>query len=1212
MATAVATPMSSGADRRKSGRAVHAPPNFSQENHQGSVLNSAKRKRGDGVTNGDSMHDAGEDSSDDSDSTEGEPDEEELRERQRKVQKSRSRGTAKPATKRPRTKAGPSTTLAIHSANAPVKKVSKMAKSKARARPSQIEATGLFADMFGKGNDADTAATSWYNKLEGDHVAGIMDAVNFVLQTIGCDARVTQDDVNDPDHITERLSDVLEQYAEQKEGDFPLSGKQRQYHGMKEVFIDFFKAIPHVLHNSGLLYEEEAVYDNLHVWLATMASAQYRSFRFTATLASLSMSTGQAEVAKDVQASITASKHQFDTEQKKKNRNQARIATLQAEMTRDEKRLEIIDRQLKDEFDTVYTHRYRDVDEKLRVECARALGSWIQIYRHHFLDGHFLRYLGWVMSDPNAETRLEVIRQLKALYKTRGNIAQLRGFTDRFRWRMVEMGEKDADLSVRVETIELLNVLRSAELLEPGDIDTVGKLIFDNEPPVRNAVAQFFVSNIHDLYAAIIDDFDKDEYESTLPDVENIGDFDEPCKLWIKFKCLAQTLAAQAEGVSSRRNDHHDVDDKAHVESKYTIATQAVFNSMPELTEWESLAGYLIFDHSSISTKEASDITTQIQQAYKLDVGEETILLDVLFCAAKLYIMPAGAEKPKSKKEKEEAQQRQETAAHNLSAFIPRLHSKFGSIPQAVKSILRLNQLLNPDLLEAEGEEGEGEISQMLGDIAKHFTSHADDEVIAEATRALQAALLHEASRDLALQKVDELFKELLTFRMSPLLTDHEADKRGSLNREKTQQLADVVKRLAQLASVKDCCTVIEGNLKWVARTNTKHRKESVAQILLKLVVRGVPDQDTTPQIAELEDQISKSAIKTLLFYYRWAAVSIKKSILKNDTSTLAIRAMTNLATVKTNFDHTLIELIVNRKSLSSLRVTALLSYLDLYILPATFKNLQPEKGNLDDSIESNMQNLVTMIDDGTIEDLLETHEAMEKRLARKMGKKKIQMARKLKKNQDKDVVTSPAVNGHDSNEDVDRPPEDSEDEAETQRRKTQDDDASTTDGDERSDAEDGLSAKDAKRKALLVAETALCELTAKIVLALLAGVVPNAEEVKKRLQLNRTKLGKSYTQVIAYADEKKEKKSKAKSAAPKTPVKNAAKKKAAPVISEPMVIDDDDIEDSDNEQRREEDDPEVLQEQGLADDPAGEADDDDEPDDIGTQNGEDEDIAGD
>ena len=69
MSSAVATPVANGADRRKSGRAVHAPPVFSQEEHYGSIIDSAKRKRPSEQLNG---HDEVEDD----DQPESETDEE--------------------------------------------------------------------------------------------------------------------------------------------------------------------------------------------------------------------------------------------------------------------------------------------------------------------------------------------------------------------------------------------------------------------------------------------------------------------------------------------------------------------------------------------------------------------------------------------------------------------------------------------------------------------------------------------------------------------------------------------------------------------------------------------------------------------------------------------------------------------------------------------------------------------------------------------------------------------------------------------------------------------------------------------------------------------------------------------------------------------------------------------------------------------------------
>lgn len=1205
MATTIATPVANGADRRKSGRTTHAPPIFSQEQFHGSVIDSAKRKRPVQATDGDDEPEDEEEpvsETDEDEDEEAEPDEEELREQRRKQKQRARQAVVKPAAKRAKTTPGASTTLATRSANVPSKTVSNAARQKARSRPSQIQGTGLYADVFGKGLTADEAATAWHKVLESDHVAGMRDMVNFILHVAACDERITVHDIEDVDHVHERLGDILAEYANQKPGDYPLSGKQKQFHAMKDVFSDFFRAIPRALHNSNLMYEESAIYENLHIWTATMAGASYRSFRHTATTASLAMTTGQTEIAKELQQSMATTKQQLDNEKKKKTANKTRLAKLQAEMSTEEKKLEQIDAQLQDAFDTVYVHRYRDVEERLRVECATAMGTWILNYPTRFLEAKYLRYISWVMSDPHAPTRLEVMKQLSKIYAVKSNRHNLRSFTDRFRARMVEMGARDADLNVRVESLEFLNQLRSLDLLEPEDIDTVGQLIFDNEPRVRKAVAQFFASNIEDLYAASIEDFDAEQFNDALPDADSVDDPAEPCKAWIKFKCLAQTLSAQTRDNVASTGRKLEISGVEHLDSRYMVATQAIFSSMPELQEWESLAGYLLYDHSSISAaNDASDVPTAAQEAYKLDDGEDVVLLDVLFCAARLSLQDAtnttqGQKSRKlTKSDKDQLRAKQETAAHNLSVFIPQLHNKFGSDPHAARSILRLHQLFDPDLVD-DADEGEGEQAALLDDVNKQFTTHSDAEVLAEASRALRAALGHESSKEAADKKVNELWHDLVLHTLSPLLAGQNVSQRGTLDREKTRQLAAVTGRLAQLASVKDCCEIIEGKMSWQPSKTKRKSNESMMEIILQLVKRGEPDEEVPREAAALEDQTCRFALQVLSLYYRWKVVAVRNAIRANEKAILSTGSLTNLAMRKNDFVEALLPVITSRKPLDSVRITAILSLVDLHVLFATLRHAKPNKGELEDDIQTNLDSLVTEISSTGMAALMETHEKMERRLARKTNKKHLEFplaaAHKANKRSRRGSVIS-AINGHDADEEeVDRPPEDSDDEdAAGKRGKDSDQESSSEDGDDVDSApEEGGSAKEAKKKAALVAETSLCELTAKIVLALLAGVVPKSDEVKARLQVNRTKLGKSYTQVIAYLDEKKEKsRARAKgTAAPKTPVKKAATKKSAAVI-EPMELSDDEIED---EEQREDDDPEALRQQGLDDDPVEEAND--------------------
>jgi cohesin complex subunit SA-1/2 len=1166
MSTAVATPNGTQEDsRRKSGRTVRRPDIFAEADHQGSIVSngSAKRKRtplSRNATSGENEDEADSEEESEEDESESEPDEEEMKER-RRVQRKKT-GTTKPATKRAKTANGASTTLTIRSANVPGRPATKGTKTqKARARPSQVNKEGLFAEVFGRGQSGDAAAATWMSSLRKDSVAAIRDLVNFVFECIGCEQKIQSSDIEDIDNVTNKLGDVLEEYAHNKAAEYPLISKARQYAEFRTVLVDFFSATIKRLHSDSILYDQPEIFDNINVWVATMSGASYRPFRHTATVICLSIATALCEIAREIQESMATTKTQLDAEKKKKSVNKGRVSIMQEGMKADEKKLETVDAYLRDLFDTVYVHRYRDVEEKIRVECVAALGSWIVLYRKMFLEGQYLRYLGWIMSDPNSPTRLEVVRQLKTLFKQQRNIPALRAFTDRFRSRMVEMGARDADISVRAESIELLDRLRNAELLEPDDIDTIGRLIFDTEARVRRAVAKFFVSNIEDLYKLSTEDFDQDEYSSALPELDESGDSMSPNQAWIKFKCLAQTLGSyDKDSASDHADDHHVSLRNEDSDTRYMLATQAIFSHMPELNSWESLAGYLLYDHSSITTSpDDADVNLAVKGAYKLVTGEETILLDILYFSVKMYLASI-VELQNQKKggrtnaSKDEVRKKQETAAHNLSTIIPQLLSRYGSTPQAATSILRLEQLLDVDLIsDLQAGEGGSSYSALLEDINKQFVTHSDRKVLAEASKALRMARGYEQSKEAADAKVRELWDDA-NATLFGLLKGKNIETRGTLERTMLRQVVDTCVRCANLASVGDCAEVLE------AKHTTRKGKgkatgpESLFDLMVALVHRGVPDEETTEAFAEMEDQLCVAVVTVLSFYFRWKVVGLKNAIEKNEMSVLSPNFLVGLSVKKESFVEAITPVISGRLPLDPVRVQSLLATMDLFTLFATVKTMRPTKGEIDEDVKVNLQGLTATCEETLWNEVFTTLERMEKALAKKTGRKIDTAADKdKKKNGRKDTVE----HEEETQEEIEKPPEDSDDEDALDS----DDDESADDGAEEVEGR----GREAKKQAALLAEQALCELASKIVLAVIAGVVPDRESAKARLQINRTKLGKSYGQVVAYLDEKKEKGKKKAAGAGHGPVTPSKKGKERVVVRsepEPMEVEGDEIED--------------------------------------------------
>jgi hypothetical protein len=108
---------------------------------------------------------------------------------------------------------------------------------------------------------------------------------------------------------------------------------------------------------------------------------------------------------------------------------------------------------------SVFAHRYRDVDAIIRSDCIRELGYWVKTYHETFLEPHYLRYCGWMLSDKVARTRLPSLIFLKDVLEDpkAGTVyvAGLRPFLERFRPRLIDMSKRDVDKRNREEAAQV-------------------------------------------------------------------------------------------------------------------------------------------------------------------------------------------------------------------------------------------------------------------------------------------------------------------------------------------------------------------------------------------------------------------------------------------------------------------------------------------------------------------------------------------------------------------------------------------------------------------------------------------------------------------------------------------------------------------------------------------------------------------------------------
>ena len=996
----------------------------------------------------------------------------------------------------------------------------------------------MSAEVFSQGHTLDGVAADWMTRYEQHQSNAVRDLINFVLKCTGCDLQVDLQDIEDPDNASSKLTDLQDEYHALNITDYPLISRLRVNHSFRSTMTGFFQALISTAHAAGVLYNDEALIENIQVWITSMSSAAVRPFRHTATVIALSICTTMCTLAAELAENIAKTMRQKDSELKKKSVNKARVADMEAKIAEEERKRVSAENIINDIFDTVYVNRYRDIDPRVRVECVAALGNWIMVLPDSFFSGQYLRYLGWVLSDTSASTRAEVIKQLSRMFKNRENVGRLRAFTERFRPRLVEMATQDAEPAIRASTVQLLDMVREAGLLEPSDIDVIGSLIFDMEPRVRKAVAGFFAENINDLFESAVEDLGGSESLEEILGEELEDEYDRPRITWLKYICLAEVLQSydgeEDEDGLTRSGEVVGSLGISGKESRISLAAQVILEGIPEVKEWKVLAGYLLCDLSNLSTTNP-DQERVFKERCQLNEKQEILLLHMLHAAVNSALTEAidSVTDKKGKRTKarlEESLETQQSAAIHLAQIIPQLLKKFGSNPATASAVLRLEHVLNLEIFQ-ELRQHSTTYSALLDDINRQFLTHADQAVLAEASTALLHARSFEDLEEVTESKLQELWDENINT-LHKLASDPDGE--GHL-----ETLCITIHRIANLAGISDCIAHFHS----VPRTGPRKGGDldtNIHDTLVNLLTEYHDENNSPPGETEQVNELLLSVMKCLLFYYMWHARTLHAT--STTTTTTNPRPTLHQFPDYTNFSNALLAIMKSRSSIDPARLAAAGTYLDLYTLFATFRHVNHLHTEDDATPQPNVQTLVRHIPPESHSLILSIYTACER-----------QFARKTRRTLEPAPDDPPAI---------DSAPEDPEDEDE--------------------EDDDGV-ANEHAQAVKLIAEKQLCELAGKMVLAILGRVLdyegPYKGKVKERLERNKGKLGSNFKEVVAFLGGEKKGRGKRKAAVVK---KDDSKTKKKGEKSRKMVEESDE-EEADAEEAQEEDDEiqDIEDEQG-------------------------------
>ncbi|KAI3325034.1 hypothetical protein HD806DRAFT_553199 [Xylariaceae sp. AK1471] len=1151
---------------RRSGRARVAPQKFSPEPNasQNDHSSSSKRKRGqDNDDNDDEVENdepdvfdqedepTDEDQDDDADAdADADADDEPTPrpKKSRSTQKSRSK---KPAAKRtkvngntPAAAPGPLAVPAVKLPNRPKKTTKVTIASIAKG-----DGNDLYSDVFGSGNASDDVAAHWFQRYQNDDAKALAELINCVLLAAGCEHQLTEDDIRDPENSANRLTELEEAYEQTSISDYPLVSRAKSSKNFRDLLVGFFDSLIIILHQTDVIYSDEELLDNIQRWVGIMSSSSLRPFRHTATTVGLSMLTALIDVMKQLDDRITRLNQSLQAEAKRRGKNKTLIDNTQQTVETAEENREFIDTKVKDLFDIVFVHRYRDIDPKIRAECIEALGTWVCTLPTVYMSPEYLRYLGWLLSDVNVTTRLEVLRQLAKVLKR--DAEKLAHFIDRFRPRLVEMATRDAEVAVRVAAIAVVDILRGSGMLEPEEVDSISKLVFDSEVRVRKAVVPFFSELVQEFIENKIDEVGgNDVLEEVFGDKEE-EDYDSLRKDWINIKALAENLAVYDAQLDAEQDEmRHGLDVAADVvnanmpESRISLAAQALYEKVPEIANWQVIAGYLLFDHTTSSKSRSSKSNSTefaVKKAVAPEPQEEAILLEVLATAVKENLVPSTEHDRNKRRHHRLDHEAQEDAGLQLAGFIPRLLNKYGSDPAMAATVLRLEHFLDLEVFQ-QLRQNSATYNQLLDEIATQFKRHVDQALLNEAVTSLLHARQYQELEELVDNKMTVLWEDSINL-LRGLDKICEISLRGNLDRLTLTSLSQILMKISKLVTVSDCIDVLE------APGTSIDSELPAIKILVGIVARGrLTESDD--ELDDPEDEIVAFAIKSCLLYCMWKVQRLRKAI--EDDEDIPNEDLDKFVVLRKDLINNIIQTFSSRGFNDDLRLYAVgvacdITQLFIFLRPHVDGHQATKYRKLRPLLEEMPAGLIT-------QEIIPIFDAAERAYAKRTKK----------------TLNDPMDD--DDPLDDELPPEDDEEEELTEQ--------------ERFAAE-------------LKAEKILCELTAKLVMAVLARTIdhngPGAGKLRKRLTRNKNKLGANFKDVVAYLDEDhlRELQGGKKKTAAKGKGKEAAKK---PALSTEVVIDDDDDDDPFEEAEPEEGTAEDLRRRELIDDPIEDDEEEEQP----------------
>ncbi|NXH33082.1 STAG2 protein, partial [Myiagra hebetior] len=358
-----------------------------------------------------------------------------------------------------------------------------------------VEAVTLF-EVVSMGKQAmQSVVVGWIEAYKQDRNVALLDLINFFIQCSGCQGMVTAEMFQSL-HKKDVMRKMTETFDKDNE-DYPLIRTGPYWKKFKTNFCEFIAVLVQQCQCS-ILYDNYLM-DTIISLLTGLADSMVRAFRHTSTLAAMKLLTAVVGIHLNLDVNKHNAQRLYEVEKQRMSgkRTSYRLDQLEKKRKEYEHKLLEIQNMMNAIFKGTFLNRYRDVIPEIRATCIEEIGSWIKTYPDAFLNDSYLKYVGWMLYDKQAEVRLKCLLGLQGIYSRKELASRMDLFTNRFKDRIVSMPlDKDHEVAVQAMKLLMLMSQNCEDVLSAEDCEMLYQFVYTTHRPLAVAAGEFLYKRL--------------------------------------------------------------------------------------------------------------------------------------------------------------------------------------------------------------------------------------------------------------------------------------------------------------------------------------------------------------------------------------------------------------------------------------------------------------------------------------------------------------------------------------------------------------------------------------------------------------------------------------------------------------------------------------------------------------------------------------------